>query len=326
MSERPRETWQVDAHGAHQRLDRYLAQLGRWGTRARVQRLIEAGAIEVEGKVGKPGTMLRPGQTIVIDGARIPEPAPAGAARPEPIPLDVLFEDAWILVLNKPPGLVVHPAPGHGAGTLVNALLHHWDAVHPELDPARPGIVHRLDKDTSGVLVIARDPDTLAALGRQFHDRTVRKQYLAAVWGCPTPRRGRIDAPIGRHPVHRQRMSVRSGGRAAVTSYRVIRTGPGMSWLRLFPETGRTHQIRVHLASLGHPIVGDATYGRTPPGYESETVSRQALHAESLTFRHPHSGQEVSFTAPLAADLQPLWDRCEPVAARPSSAPRDTRE
>ena len=285
---------------AGERLDRYLTALGTWGSRAQVQRLIAAGAVRVDDAVVKAGTLLRAGQAIAVATVAAPL-APAGAA-PEAIALDIVHEDDWILVINKPAGLVVHPAPGNWQGTLVNALLHHWDGPRPGLDPARPGIVHRLDKDTSGILVIAKDATTLADLGAQFRARTVAKQYVALVWGRLRQDRGTVAAPIGRHPVHRKRMAVQPRGREAVTAYEVVERLAGATLLRLFPRTGRTHQLRVHLAAIGHPIIGDAVYGPGRPA----ALGRHALHAERLTFRHPHTGAEVTFTAPLPADMAAL--------------------
>ena len=298
----------VDQRGARQRLDRYLAALGKWGSRSQVQRLIEDGHIRVDNQPAKAGAVLRCGQTITIEPAS-PPTLPAGVEAEE-IPLSVLYEDEWLLVINKPPGLVVHPAPGHWRGTLVSALLHHWCGPRSGLDPMRPGIVHRLDKDTSGVLVIAKDAATLADLGAQFRSREVEKQYVAFVWGRLRQRSGTIAEPIGRNPTHRKRMAVRQGGRAAVTSFEVCEQLDGITMLRLFPKTGRTHQIRVHLAAIGHPIVGDAVYGRGHARASDELIQRQALHAERITFRHPHSGRRVSFAAPLADDLVALRQRC----------------
>ncbi len=233
----------------------------------------------------------------------MPPAIPAGI-EPEPIPLTILYEDDWLLVVDKPPGMVVHPAPGHWHGTLVNALLHHWHGARPGLDPLRPGIVHRLDKDTSGVLVIAKDAATLADLGAQFRKREIDKQYLAFVWGRLRSEKGTVAEPIGRHPVHRNRMAVRRSGREAVTRFEVVERLANATVLRLFPQTGRTHQIRVHLAAIGHPILGDTVYGRTRN--RELRVPRQALHAEKISLRHPHSGARISFTAPLADDLVAL--------------------
>ena len=301
----------VEAQGARQRLDRYLAERGEWGSRAQVQRLISDGHVRLDGQVVKPATVLRAGQRIEVH--LVPQTVTEGY-KPEPIPLAVLHEDDWLLVIDKPPGLVVHPAPGHWGGTLVNALLHHWRGTRPGLDPARPGIVHRLDKDTSGVLVIAKDGATLADLGHQFRRREVEKQYLAFVWGRLRDATGTITAPIARHPVARQRMAVRRGGRDALTTFEVIERYPHVTLLRLFPKTGRTHQIRVHLATIGHPIIGDAVYGRGRARAVQVPAMRQALHAEQITFRHPHSGVRVRYRAPLAADLQILRRACSNAA------------
>lgn len=304
------ERMTVDTHAAGQRLDTYLAAQGRWGSRARVQRMIDEGRVELDRRQVKAGTTLRAGQIIAVHPG-----GPAAlltTAEPEDIALDILFEDDWLLVINKPAGLVVHPAPGNWRGTLVGALLHHWRGPRPGLDPLRPGIVHRLDKDTSGVLVVAKDAATLAALGEQFKGRQVQKQYLAFVWGRVRSQTGTIDEPIGRHPVHRQRMAVRRGGRAAVTRYAVVERFKAMTLLRLFPHTGRTHQLRVHLAAIGHPILGDAVYGRAHP--RPGTLHRQALHAEAIAFRHPATGAAVQFRAPLPADLLALRRVCADAA------------
>lgn len=303
-----RERIVVEHSARNQRVDRFLAQLGRWGSRARVQKLIEAGQVSVDGQPVRARHLLRPGQTIEVRWQPVEEPLLLQA---EPILLNVVYEDEFLMVIDKPAGLVVHPTPTHRGSTLVHALLYHWQGVRPGLDPLRPGIVHRLDKETSGLLVAAKDPDTLTALSRQFQQRTVRKTYLAAVWGVPCPHTATIDAAIARDPVHRKRMAVvRQGGRSARTTYRLLRWGAPISWLAVFPETGRTHQIRVHLASRGHPLVGDPLYGRpcrTPPGV---LVSRQALHAAALEFVHPRTGAVLRFSSPLPEDLQPLWDWC----------------
>jgi 23S rRNA pseudouridine1911/1915/1917 synthase len=294
----------VDGAGVRQRLDRYLAARQQWGSRSHVQQLIADGRVRLDGRSPKPGALLRLGQTIEIEV--VPPAAPAGVEA-EAIPLEVLYEDQWLLVLNKPPGMVVHPALGHRHGTLVSALLHHWRGAPPGLDPLRPGIVHRLDKDTSGVLVVAKDIDTLADLGAQFRKREVEKQYLACVWGRVRQPSGTVSQPIGRNPVHRKRMAVRAGGREAVTRFEVVERFDDVTFVRLYPHTGRTHQIRVHLAALGHPIVGDAVYGRARRPDARAHMSRQALHAEQIVFRHPHTGARVRFVAPLAADLRALW-------------------
>ena len=301
----------ADARGARQRLDQYLAALGKWGSRSQVQKLIAAGAVRVAGHTAKAGAIVHGGEAIEIQPASLPVPP---GVEPEPIALDVLYEDERLLVINKPPGLVVHPAPGNWRGTLVSALLHHWRGPRPGLDPGRPGIVHRLDKDTSGVLVIAKDPETLTALGTQFRRREVEKQYVALVWGRLRTQRGTISEPIGRNPVHRTRMAVRRGGREALTAFEVIERFDEVTMVRLFPRTGRTHQLRVHLAAIGHPIVGDAVYGRARNRKGELLIQRQALHAEQIVFLHPATGERMRFAAPLPPDLVALRRRCAPAA------------
>jgi 23S rRNA pseudouridine1911/1915/1917 synthase len=230
--------------------------------------------------------------------------------------LDVLYEDDFLLVINKPAGLVVHPAPGHAEDTLVNALLYRWGEVDPGLEPSRLGIVHRLDKDTSGALVVAKDPTTLERLGAQFSRRQVEKQYVALTHGRVRSAQAEICQPIGRHPVERKRMAVRSGGRVAITRYEVIERFDSVTCVRVYPATGRTHQIRVHLASIGHPIVGDTIYGRsrrTPL-----PIRRQALHAERLSFQHPRMDRTLSVFAPLAADFAAVLDLLRATSERES--------
>jgi 23S rRNA pseudouridine1911/1915/1917 synthase len=295
----------VEAPGDGQRLDRYLAALGTWGSRSQIQRLIGEGRVRLQGQCVKPGAVLRAGQLIDVEPG--PPALPVGIEA-EAIPLDVLYEDEWLLVINKPAGLVVHPAPGHWHGTLVSALLHHWQGPRTGLDPARPGIVHRLDKDTSGLLVIAKDTETLAELARQFRNREVEKQYVAAVSGRLPRASGTIAAPIGRNPVHRKRMAVRQGGREALTTYEVIARFADITFVQLHPKTGRTHQLRVHLAAIGHPIVGDVVYGRQR---QPRRMMRQALHAERLRFRHPRTGVTMNMTAPWPDDLVALKRECD---------------
>jgi 23S rRNA pseudouridine1911/1915/1917 synthase len=290
----------VDDRGRRQRLDRYLASCGRWGSRSQVQRLIEQGWVEVDGQKTKASLVLRPGQMIRITPADVTPPT---AAEAEAIDLDIIFEDAWLMAINKPAGMVVHPAAGNWRGTLVSGLLHYWGTAPVGLDPLRPGLVHRLDKNTSGVLVVAKNADVLAELGRQFRKREVEKQYVALVWGRMPQGRGVLDAPIGRNPRDRKRMAVRSGGRAARTEYEVIAHGSEVTYVRLFPRTGRTHQLRVHLSALGHPIVGDPVYGGVRRRTGDPIINRQALHAECLVLTHPCTGERLSFRAPQPDDF-----------------------
>ena len=293
-----RHEWTVAADEAGKRLDRFLTERGVLGTRSQIHRLIADGRVHVDGRVVKAGAALRAGDRIVAERLA----APAVRAEAAPIVLDVLFEDEQILAINKPAGLVVHPAPGHWQGTLVSALLHRWGAAPEGVDPSRLGIVHRLDKDTSGVLLIARTAAALADLGGQFRRREIAKEYLALVWGAPRPARGLIDRPIGRHPVQRKKMAVHPRGRVARTGYEVLEQFARVALVRAHPETGRTHQIRVHLAAIGHPIVGDALYARGHVG-QAAMIARQALHAEAIAFRHPGSGAPMRLVAPLAADF-----------------------
>ncbi len=283
------------------RLDAWLAAAHPAVSRSRWKQLIEAGRVTLNGTPAlKPNTPLAPGDTL---RCTLPEPEPVGLV-PADIPLAILFEDADLLALNKPPGLVVHPAPGHAADTLVNALLHHCTDLAGIGGELRPGIVHRLDKDTSGVLVVAKNEKTHAALVAQFASHAIRKEYLALVWGTPKKPAGTLDLPVGRHPVHRQKMAVTEKGRAAVTHYEILAAGPLASLLRVRIETGRTHQIRVHLAHLGHPVVGDATYGRARHGLPPElNISRQMLHAHVLEIVHPRTGRPRAFTAPPPPDF-----------------------
>ncbi|MBP7829127.1 MAG: RluA family pseudouridine synthase [Kiritimatiellae bacterium] len=295
------ETGRLGFAGPPARLDGWLAAARPDHSRARWQDLIREGRVRVNGRPRKPGHLLKDGDAVEFD---IPAPAPVDL-KPEPIALDILFEDEHLLVLNKPPGLVVHPAPGHDAGTLVNALLHHCGPGFSVGGDQRPGIVHRLDRDTSGALVVAKTEAVLAGLAAQFKNREVRKQYLALAWGAPVPAEGTIETLVGRHPHHRQKMSARPRtGRPAVTHYETVQVLGPVSLLRVRIETGRTHQIRVHLAHRGHPVVGDTQYGRARPGVLPVEPGRQMLHAERLAFRHPVTGAELEFQAPIPPDLR----------------------
>lgn len=289
----------------------WLARRIQGQSRERLKALIAAGDVLVDGTRARPSARLRPGQTVSV---AVPEPVPATAA-PEDIPLTVVYEDAHLLVVDKPAGLVVHPGAGTSSGTLVNALLHHVKGLSGVGGVLRPGIVHRLDRGTSGLLVVAKDDATHRALAHQFSGRSVEKEYLALVLGVPAAREGTVTAPIGRDPVHRKRMSVRAPrGREARSTYRVIEALDGTALLRVRIHTGRTHQIRVHLASLGHPVAGDATYGghRTPACRSAgarealRALDRPALHAARLSFDHPATGQRMAFESPLPRDLERL--------------------
>ena len=283
------------------RLDAWLAAAHPAISRSRWKQLIEAGHVLLNGvAVRKSNTALSSGAELRCD---LPEPEPVGLVAVD-IPLAILYEDADLIVLNKPAGLVVHPAPGHAADTLVNALLHHCSDLQGIGGELRPGIVHRLDKDTSGVLVVAKNEAAVAALVAQFSSHAVRKEYLALAWGVLKKPSGVVDLPIGRHPIHRQKMAVTEKGRAALTRYEVLAAGPLAALLRVRIETGRTHQIRVHLAHLGHPVVGDATYGRARHGLPADLqIPRQMLHAHVLEIAHPRTGLPLVFTAPPPPDF-----------------------
>ncbi|MGE5559570.1 MAG: RluA family pseudouridine synthase [Chloroflexota bacterium] len=289
---------------AGERLDVTLSASGEIGlSRSRIQALISDGAVTVDGATwSRPGARLKGGEVIVL---RLPADRPSEAVA-EDIPLDVVYEDADLIVINKPRGMVVHPAAGHSSGTLVNALLRHCPDLAGIGGVLRPGIVHRLDRDTTGLLVVAKSQRAHAALSAAIKARQVHREYLAVVWGVPDAVRGRIEAPIGRHPVDRKRMSVVEGGRQAVTLFTVVETFPATSLLRCVLETGRTHQIRVHLAFIGHPVVGDRAYGGRR---DSLGITGQALHAAALAFDHPVSGQALRFEVPPPADLRQLLKR-----------------
>jgi 23S rRNA pseudouridine1911/1915/1917 synthase len=286
---------------AGQRFDAWLARRHPALSRSRWQQLIKDGNVTIR------EASVRASQTVLegdVAQAVIPDVVDTELV-PEDIALDVLFEDRSMIVINKPPGLVVHPAPGHAAGTLVNALLHHCPDLEGIGGEKRPGIVHRLDRDTSGVMVMAKNETAMLALARQFKDRSTRKEYVAVVWGTPSPANGTIKTTIGRDPIHRKKMSTRSKtGRDAVTHYRVLKTHGEVALLALRIETGRTHQIRVHLAHLKHPVVGDDVYGRKRPPPLPVEVHRQLLHAWKLTIAHPLTGEVMTFAAPWPDDLR----------------------
>jgi 23S rRNA pseudouridine1911/1915/1917 synthase len=298
----------ADAEAGGLRVDVWLARRLPSLSRARLQTLVAGQHVRIDGRSCRASTRLRPGQEVVVV---VPEPAPAAPA-PEDIPLRVVHDDPHLLVIDKPAGLVVHPGAGNPSGTLVNALLRHVADLSGIGGVLRPGIVHRLDRGTSGLLVVAKDDETHRRLVRQFASRAVEKEYLALVHGVPSAPSGEISAPIGRDPVPRKRMSVRAPhGREARTAWTREETFDGASLLRVRLHTGRTHQIRVHLASIGHPVVGDAVYGgtRAPSSRRAaarealRALGRPALHAARLAFIHPATGERVAFAAPLPPDL-----------------------
>ena len=269
-------------------------------SRAHAQRLISDGRARVDGRRGRASDRLRGGERIEVELSAPPD----DDLRPEQIPLSVAYEDAAMLIVDKPAGLVVHPSAGHSSGTLVNALLGRAEAMGEPLGGiagvARPGIVHRLDKDTSGLLVVAKTDKAQASLMRQFGSRTVEKEYLALVRGTAPAPRGRIEAPVGRHPRDRQRMAVVAEGREAVTEYKQLGTAGGYTLLSLHPRTGRTHQLRAHLAYLGLPIAGDLRYGGGPGPRD---LQRQFLHAARLTLDRPSDERRLTAWSELPADL-----------------------
>ena len=283
------------------RLDQALARLLPDESRSRLARLVAEGQVRVDGAQAPGKRKVKSGESVEV---RLAPRVEESAFRPEAIALDIVHEDDDVLVVNKPAGLVVHPGSGNWAGTMLNALLHHAPAVK---HLARAGIVHRLDKDTSGLLVVAKNEPAQAALVRELAAHEVKRKYLALVRG-KVEGAGTVEAPIGRHPVQRTRMAVVAGGKPAVTHYRVRRRFASHTLLECDLETGRTHQIRVHLASIGHPIEGDPVYaGRVKP-----LLARQALHAWKLSFTHPASRKAVAFEAPLPADFEGLLASLRP--------------
>lgn len=285
-----------------QRLDLYLAGRleGQGLTRSRIQQLIRDAMVLVNGIPLKAKYLLQAGDSITLT---IPPGAPSELVG-EPVAFETLHEDEDLIVLVKPPGIVVHPAFGHSTATLVHGLLFHCGELSGVNGELRPGIVHRLDKDTSGVMVVAKTDFAHQALADQFKRREVKKTYQALVDGRPIGQSGRVDLPIGRHAVHRKKMAVREDGRGAVTNWRVLeRFAQGLALLELGLETGRTHQIRVHMAALSHPVAGDVVYGRKNPLYSQMGITRQCLHAQTLSFSHPRTGENLRFTAPLWPDM-----------------------
>jgi 23S rRNA pseudouridine1911/1915/1917 synthase len=319
----PHHTVTVSDDSEGTRLDRFLASVLPERSRSQIQRLIKAGQIRMAGRETRANQPVKAGQAITIDLPDLAEPAP----RPEALPLPILYQDEDLIVVDKPAGMVVHPAAGHTSGTLVNALLHHVDDLSGIGGEKRPGIVHRLDRGTSGLMVVAKHDAAHEELSRQFHDREVQKEYFALVWGEVQAGR-RIDAPIGRDPANRKKMSARvpakRGSRAgdpararrsreAVT--RILRAEKlrVLTLVQVAIHTGRTHQIRVHLSAIGHPIVGDALYGgvhrRVPGDLRAIThLDRPFLHAARLVFKHPRDGRLMEFASELPEDLQRVLD------------------
>ncbi len=305
MSARNETVVLVERTLPQERLDRFLRSQFPTLSRGAIQRLIQQGDIRVDGKSVKATHHPRAGEKI---GIHWPDARPS-TAQPQEIPLDILFEDDDLLVISKPPGMVVHPSAGHQESTLVNALLHHCAGQLSGIGGvARPGIVHRLDKETSGCLVVAKNDPTHLALSTQFAGREVEKVYHAIVCGAVTPQRGDIRAAIARHPTHRKRMAVTDGsGRAAWTTFRVLERLREATLVEALLHTGRTHQVRVHFKHLGFPVVGDATYGNRQNKRLSELTGyaapRQMLHAHRLAFKHPRTGKELKCEAPWPEDF-----------------------
>ncbi len=306
------QQFQISDSEVGQRLDHFLAghmtAEGDTGTvsRARIQQWIMAGLARVNGTASKPAYRLRAGDAVEVE----PAPAPPLHATPEDIPLQVLYEDADLAAIDKPAGMVVHAGAGIREGTLVNALLHRYGGgLSSGSAQERPGIVHRLDRFTSGVILVARNDYCHQHLAAQFAGRSIEKHYLALVHGAVREQHGTIDKPIARDPVHRARMSARQrAGRSALTEWTVLRRFAGYTFLDLRIGTGRTHQIRVHLASIGHPVVGDRLYGAPAQPTGMPTPERYFLHAHRIAFTHPRTGERVEVLAPLTNDIQAWLD------------------
>jgi 23S rRNA pseudouridine1911/1915/1917 synthase len=301
-----------DADGL--RLDRFLVSVLPERSRSQIQRLIKDGHVTIAGREAKANQAVKTGQAVSLD---VPEPVDP-APQPEPLPITIVYQDSDLIVVDKPAGMVVHPAAGHERGTLVNALLHHITDLSGIGGEKRPGIVHRLDRGTSGLMVVAKNDASHEELARQFHDREVEKEYTALVWGEVMAGR-RIDAPIGRDPNNRKKMSATESNRmrrTRVAVTRIVRAehfGPAVTLAQIAIHTGRTHQIRVHLSEIGHPIAGDALYGgvrrRMPADLRAlGRLERPFLHAARLAFTHPADGRRMEFTSPLPEDLQRILD------------------
>jgi len=300
--------WRLDAFLAHH-FDQY--------SRVHVRRAICAGGVEVNGRTAKPAYRLVPGQRVTFVLPELPREAP----RPEPIPLEIVYEDDWMAVVNKPPGMVVHPARGHWTGTLASAVQYHFGRLSSIGGPTRPGIVHRLDRDTSGLILVARTDQAHTRLGEQFEQRSIEKEYFALVSGAPGFDRDLIDEPIGVHPHQRDKMAIRRDlaiARTAQSFYEVVERFDGFAAVRIKPKTGRTHQIRVHLHHIGCPVLCDRQYGgraeltrgeiRRDLSEQTVLLNRQALHAWRLRLRHPATQEPIAFEAPLPLDMQTVLD------------------
>ncbi|MBN2239049.1 MAG: RluA family pseudouridine synthase [Dehalococcoidales bacterium] len=288
--------YQITAGSSGNRLDKYITEHCEGLSRTQAQKLIAEGCVRVNGNTVKAGYKVIKDDSLIIE---IPEPE-SSSLEAEEIPLDILYEDKDLLVIDKPAGIAVHPAPGHSSHTIVNALLGHLTLLHETTADDRPGIVHRLDKDTSGVMVVAKNIRAQENLMDQFKARTVMKQYRVLVKGHLSPSEGVIEAPVGRDPRHRQQMAVvsESRGRESVTEYTLLEYAGDYSLLEVRPVTGRTHQIRVHFKAIGYPVAGDSVYGvKAPP------LKRQFVHASLLGFNLPSTGEYTEFTSPLPPDL-----------------------
>jgi len=294
--------WEAQPEHEGERLDKHVAGLAPDDiSRSQVQSWIRSGLVKVNGKPEKPGYRVAAGDIVELTVPEIGE----AEIEPEPIPLDVVYEDGDVIVVNKPRGMVVHPAPGHSSGTLVNALMHHCRDLSGINGELRPGIVHRLDKDTSGLLMAAKNDRAHQSLTEQLKKRSVERRYLAIAHGVLPHDEGTVDAPIGRDPKDRKRFCVNTKtGKTAVTHFRVLERAGGCTILELRLETGRTHQIRVHMQFIGHPLVGDPVYGRS----KGVTMNGQALHAATLGFDHPSTGERLRFEAPLPDDMKRLLE------------------
>lgn len=298
-----KRTFKVKEEEAGVRIDKYIAvKLGEDYSRTYVKHLMDNSLVHVNGREVKPRYAACGGDEVVVEML----PQEVSEITPENIPIDILYEDQWIIVVNKPAGMVVHPGAGNKTGTLVNALLYHCGDLPTADENFRPGIVHRLDKDTSGVMVVAKNDRALRSLAKQFQKRTVKKCYVALVKGRVEMDNGIIDAPVARHSQDRKKMDIEyTRGKNARTVYHVIKRFKDFTLLRLDLETGRTHQIRVHMKHLGYPVLGDVTYGG--PG----KMARQALHAEMLKFTHPDTGEKVEFTSPMPDDMKEFIEKAK---------------